>query len=82
MSRNTWRYQPVTLADGLIVLIEVHLAPDGTLRAWTQEPYWPCGNDVPDLLGELRRLSADAASWRPVPFSALQVGMGFEMVRQ
>ena len=46
-------------ADGHAEIREVHYSPDGKIEMWTEGPKAMVGNDVTDLLNEIRTLAAD-----------------------
>ena len=79
----SWRYQPVWRDDPAsgrsYSLCEVYLDRHGRLDHWTECAAIPAsGEDLGDLIGDLRHMLEDAEEWEPVRFASLMVGMRFK----
>ena len=82
-----WRYQVVydKTIDGLnednfaYTICEVYLDDDGKLECWTEgKSIAPYGESIDELNSDLQMMQRDLATWKPVPFDSLSVGMTFE----
>lgn len=77
----SWRYQPVWRDDPggrCYSICELHFDADDKLKAWTESAeMWPSGETIEELASDLVRMYVDCASWAPVAFESLAVGMTF-----
>ena len=82
-----WRYQPVITGthgepDQTLSLCEVYLDEDGKLASWAKAlDCAPFGDNIAELLSDIRRMKADAKQWKPVHASELKVGLAFQKAR-
>jgi hypothetical protein len=76
-----WRYQPVFIEtdDGAQYgACEVYFDDKGQLEAWS-EIVEPMGDTLESFRESLAAMLTDVKKWKPVAFSALEIGFPFEL---
>lgn len=79
---TTWRYQPVfTVHEGekSFSVAQVYLDKDGLLSSWSKsKAAMPAGMSRAELKDDLIKMLIDVATYQPVAFADLKVGMRFQ----